>query len=228
MTSIVDFLTTSFPCALLSIALPTLFVAQCCRDSKHKSKKPSAFPRKRSSVSQAITDSNNASELNKADETKKDTAEDKKEDKDKTDGGDATKNPEKVKSKHEKASKGKHANSKASNGKKTPAKGGKVPDKADIKKKGPNDNNEQKTNKEDSPPVIDEEKVQKLGNLDMEIKEKQDKFATDIDKMPSDHEFDKKPPSQAPQSAHVVINDKKCKLYETNNEETKEDDLADI
>jgi len=45
--------------------------------------------------------------------------------------------------------------------------------------------------------------------------------------MPSDHEYDKKQAHDIPPDAHVVINDKKCKLYETNNEETREDDPED-
>jgi hypothetical protein len=51
--------------------------------------------------------------------------------------------------------------------------------------------------------VIDEEKVKKLGNLDVEIKEKRNKFVADLDNMPSQHEFDKKQPQQAPPNAHV-------------------------
>jgi hypothetical protein len=90
------------------------------------------------------------------------------------------------------------------------------------------------TNKEaESPPVIDEEKVQKLGNLDVEIKEKRSKFVADLENMPSQHEFDKKQQQQVTPNPHVsscydflfihssfqvVVNDKLCKLFETNNE----------
>lgn len=45
--------------------------------------------------------------------------------------------------------------------------------------------------------------------------------------MGSQHECDKKQPEPLKADRHVVINEAKCKLYITNNEETKEDDAAD-
>ncbi len=68
------------------------------------------------------------------------------------------------------------------------------------------------------PPVIDEEHVQKLGNIDINIKEQKAKMAAEIEAMSSQHEFDKKQLPKLPTDTHVVIAEKKCKQYETNNE----------
>ena len=45
--------------------------------------------------------------------------------------------------------------------------------------------------------------------------------------MGSVHEHDKVEKEPLNPDKHVVINEKKCKLYTTNNEETKEDDAPD-
>lgn len=47
-----------------------------------------------------------------------------------------------------------------------------------------------------APPVIDEELVQTLGNLDVEMKDKRKKMADEVENMPSQHEFDKKQQTQ--------------------------------
>jgi hypothetical protein len=54
--------------------------------------------------------------------------------------------------------------------------------------------------------------------LDAEVKEKRQKIIAEIENMPSTHEYDKKPAKPLPNDAHVVINDKGCLLFETNNE----------
>jgi hypothetical protein len=73
------------------------------------------------------------------------------------------------------------------------------------------------------PAVIEEEFVIKMGNLDTEMKNKKAKLVEEIDKMTSEHDYDKHPNKDKPAvDARVIVNEKKCKLYETDNVETKD------
>ncbi|KAI6196342.1 hypothetical protein M3Y94_01097700 [Aphelenchoides besseyi] len=90
-------------------------------------------------------------------------------------------------------------------------------------KKPVTQNNQKLENKEtkaDSPPVVKEEFVQKLGNLDAKINaQTAEQRAAELNQMTSVHELEKKPQPPLPPNAKVVIVDRRCKLYETNQEQ---------
>uniref|UniRef100_A0A7E5A1F2 Uncharacterized protein n=1 Tax=Panagrellus redivivus TaxID=6233 RepID=A0A7E5A1F2_PANRE len=93
-------------------------------------------------------------------------------------------------------------------------------DKKDADKK-------EEEEKKEPPPIVPEEHVQQLGNLDDFIKDTRTKLNKEIEEMGSVHEHDKKKEDPFDPNRHVIINEKKCKCYTTNNEETKEDDAPD-
>ncbi|KAI6207539.1 hypothetical protein M3Y96_00019400 [Aphelenchoides besseyi] len=78
--------------------------------------------------------------------------------------------------------------------------------------------------KAESPHVVKEELVQKMGNLDNEIKERRAQFEREINELPSRHELSINPPPQPDTKAHVRINEARCKLYETNQDEAANDE----
>ncbi|KAI6202826.1 hypothetical protein M3Y94_00485000 [Aphelenchoides besseyi] len=78
--------------------------------------------------------------------------------------------------------------------------------------------------KAESPHVVKEELVQKMGNLDNEIKERRAQFEREINELPSRHELSVNPPPQPDAKAHVRINEARCKLYETNQDEAANDE----
>ncbi|KAI6171770.1 hypothetical protein M3Y98_00899400 [Aphelenchoides besseyi] len=77
-----------------------------------------------------------------------------------------------------------------------------------------------KETKADSPPVVKEEFVQNLGNLDAKISaQTAEQRTAELNQMTSVHELEKKPQPPLPPNVKVVIVDQRCKLYETNQEQ---------
>uniref|UniRef100_A0A915PTA3 Uncharacterized protein n=1 Tax=Setaria digitata TaxID=48799 RepID=A0A915PTA3_9BILA len=79
------------------------------------------------------------------------------------------------------------------------------------------------------PDVIQMKNVKWMGNLDEIMKDRKLKMEKEIEEMRSTHEMEDFKPLQpvADPRSHVKIVEKKCMLYETNDEPTLDDDLDD-
>ncbi|KHN80999.1 hypothetical protein Tcan_15638 [Toxocara canis] len=95
----------------------------------------------------------------------------------------------------------------------------------DLKKDEPTQKDESVEEKKEQ--TIDPAKVAKLGNLDFIAKEKRADMLKEIEKMKSVHEMEGTKDPSISATRHVVIDEKRCILYETNDEPTLDDELDD-
>ncbi|CAD5226176.1 unnamed protein product [Bursaphelenchus xylophilus] len=93
--------------------------------------------------------------------------------------------------------------------------------KSNNEKKGsPKEETKKDSLSEGEDVVIKEDKVKKMGLLDEEVRNRQQKDLKEIQEMGSEHELDKRPPSEPIAGKKVAIKEEHCKLYETEHEGT--------